>query len=413
MADRNTTWQEWEGTGDNRPPVYQEDERWVFRASAFGNCMKSLVAIGMGHDPMDAPEVIRRAWAEGHRNEPIILNLLKTREIGQKDTVTGDPALEEWRIWEPYDIEVRGLGVVSDGQLEVTMNVPGGAIVRGHTDGIGNVWKVKDDAGVTIPMGTVAVLEGKAFAESSWETFRRHGMEKFPYYAMQNSIYMHSTGLPLLFIIGVKDEEGVVQTIHTFFYTEPWYTIGQIKARSAKIRRLIGEGDISDPCEFEMYPCPVYYIHPDKSEVAAEIRAKADEIPDVGSLQLIGKRYAEVRAQEKEIKKVRDEGDKIIKAWIKDHPEMVGKEVEIPVGDGEAVVMTVTVDGVKEVVIPATDERIIEAKEAWSETIVHAAVPREVIPAEPERTETQGKPRVTIKTELVKSTSGTSTGKKD
>ena len=98
--------------------------------------------------------------------------------------------------------------------------------------------------------------------------------------------------------------------------------------------------------------------------------------------------------------KNKKEGEKIIKAWIEDHPEMVGREVEVPVGDSEVVVLKVDVGGLKTVEHPAEEERIIEAREEWTETIVHPATPREVIPAKEAWVETTGTKRVTIKTEL-------------
>lgn len=87
---------------DNRPPVYEEGDRIVYRASAFGLPVRSLVAARLGHEPYAPPDAVRQAGQEGTRLESSI-----------KDS----------------------LGVpVHDDQRQVEFH-HGAAIVRGHIDG--------------------------------------------------------------------------------------------------------------------------------------------------------------------------------------------------------------------------------------------------------------------------------------
>lgn len=367
MADRNTTWQEWESVGDNRPPVYDDtiqprsgpyaDEPVtvrVFRASGFGNCDRSLVAWGMGIDgDSSVPETMRRAWAEGHRNEPIILNLLRTRELKTKDR-TGTETVEAWKLLDAYDIEAFGYGVVEqvgggsgggDGpehadQTKVIIPFHGLSTpseLRASLDGVAQVYASVEGKG--LPTGTRAVAEVKAFAESTYTKWLRHGLEAFPYYEVQVSVQAHATGLPVLFVVGIKDGDGVVQDIVTDYYPTPPISLGKLKARVAKLNRLIEQGSLDFACpEPKMYPCPHLFLHDEEADKARveEARVRADEIPDVGVLQMVMKQYAEAKAAIDAAKPAVKEGDKIIKEWVKDHPEMAGKDLLIPVGDGEA-----------------------------------------------------------------------------
>lgn len=420
---RDTTWQEWEAVGDNRPPVYEDPgiPCRVYRASGFGNCVRSLTAWGVGIEGDQAPpETIRRAWAEGHRNEPVILNLLRTREVMSKDA-RGNRVDEAWQLLGEYEVENYGYGFYEDqtgddggskdggngGLRQARVVVPMHGLttpteIRGALDGIAQVYATSIHS--KMELRTRAVVEAKAFSRSTWDKYQRHGLEAFPYYAWQVSIQHHATGLPVLFVVGIKDDEGVVQEIVTDLITTPPLGLGALKARAVKLNRLIDTGSVDFSCDYQMYPCPHLFLH-DDDERAVKVRVESEGIPDVGSLQLIGKKFAEARAAKKAFEdqhaKSLKEGEKIIKDWLLDNPDMEGKEVMVPVGDGEFVKLVCEVGGLKVVKHEAEPERVISAQEAWTETIVHPAVEEEVIPAKEEWEETTGTRRVTIRTELV------------
>lgn len=410
---RDDTWQEWENIGDNRPPIYDDGEIRVVRASSVGGCLRSLAAWGQGVDgnQENVPVAMRRAWAEGHRNEPIILNLLRTRELGVKDRM-GQETFEEWRPLDAYDVEMQGYATFEDtgqakGQGRVVVpfhSLTPKVEIRAALDGVSRVFKSK--VGKGLDKGTVAVVEAKAFSEATFQKWWKHGLEPFPYYQWQVSVQAHGTGLPVLFVVGVKDDEGVVQDIVTDFYPEPPMSLGALKARVMKLGKLIDKGDLDFQCDYRMFPCPHYFLHDDEEEngKAVKVRKKTEEIPDVGTLQLIAKRFAEAKAEQKryreKVEKEVKKGEGIIKQWLLDHPEMEGEEVMVPVGDGEVVKMKFEVSGVKEVVHEAEPERVIEAREAWVEEIHHPATEREVIPAKEAWVEKVGTRRVSITAEL-------------
>jgi hypothetical protein len=353
---RDDTWQEYEDIGDNRPPIYDDDGIRVFRASGLGNCDRSLVAWGMGIEgDQQAPPTIRRAWAEGHRNEPIILNLLRTRELGTKDR-EGRTITESWKILDSYDIDIALQGKVywseeKDGVQQPRLRLPFHGLstpseIRMALDGVVEVHSTGE--GSEWDLGEVAVAEAKAFSEGTYAKYRRHGLAAFPYYETQVAIQMHATGEPVLFVIGIKDDQGVVQDIVTDVYVDLPMSLGKLKARVAKINRLIDAGSVDFPCPMPlMYPCPHLFLH-DEDERVVEVRKSVEDIPDVGVLQMILKSYGDAKAFLKtpevvDAQKVIKDGDKIIKDWINDHPEMADVGLDVPVGDGQTYKLKVKV----------------------------------------------------------------------
>lgn len=105
---------------DQRPPVYTENGHAVYRASAFGLPLRSLVAARLGHEPVSPPPIVREAGQEGTRLEHVI-----KRSLSQP---------------------------VSRSQEQVEFR-HGRALVRGHIDGCCSVGllevKTVSDAGLT------------------------------------------------------------------------------------------------------------------------------------------------------------------------------------------------------------------------------------------------------------------------
>lgn len=376
-------------TGDNRPNIYPEADRIILRASSIGGCTRSLIALMLGHDPAPPPEFMQKAYDEGNANEPVILNLLRTRELDQEDR-HGVKATVEYRMLTEYEVESQGFGAVvgggedgTGGQLEVEVYGITDAdgkqwVVRGHTDGIAQAFKLKLGGEANgLNLRDRVVVEAKAFSEGTYRKWRdaaeKGGLaavwEAFPYYGWQASVYSCATGLPVLFVIGVKDADGVVQDIVTYLVPldEMPFGKGKIKARVAKIKRGVEEGRVDIACDQATYPCPVFYLHDEDhdGERSREVRLRQEDIPDVGTLQLILAEYAEVRREEKALKKKREEGDAILKQWIKDHPEMEGDDVYVEVGGGEKVKLRVKVEkgGEREM----TEKEKEAAKKKWED----------------------------------------------
>src|SRR5918992_1081323 len=91
---------------DDRPSVYVEGDRVVYRASAVGGCLRALVACRLGYTPLPFDEGSELRMNEGVLHEPAILAAL------EKDG------------W-----------IVAGQQREVELTVGGTIVIRGHIDG--------------------------------------------------------------------------------------------------------------------------------------------------------------------------------------------------------------------------------------------------------------------------------------
>lgn len=212
--------------GDDRPNVYEDNGKIIYRASSVGNCIKSLVAIRSGMEPSPHPDWLLEKFAEGNVNEPIILNHL--RSLG-------------WTV--DYDGD--------DNQLELELPIGENVIIRCHPDG--QAYLTPDD---------VHVVEAKAFGQVFWDKYMKHGITAFPYYATQVTIEMAGTGLPCLWVMGLKDDLGTVVKYHIERITEPPLKIGAIKAKIAKVENWSSRGELP-ACDYDQYPCQFFYLHDD------------------------------------------------------------------------------------------------------------------------------------------------------
>lgn len=355
-----------------------------------------------------------------------------------------------WTSLTDYQIEAWGLGVLGDGgQMVVEMMAGKEAMVRGSTDGVWRLYKRKDQWGDGVPeLGTLAVVECKAFAESTWKKWigalNRGGWkavwEAFPYYAWQISSYGHGVrygpdaeGLGVLMVIGIKDiDDHIVDGVNhgrrvgeiVSWYIpndELPYTRGEVKARVLKVLKRVKAGRLDFGCDVKQFPCEYYDLHEDKganvviggwgsgkgsgsgTESGAEDGSAPNAIPDETILQAVINRYADARARESQAKKDREAGDKIIKEWIKNNPEMKGQTCIVSTvdEDGGKRLYSLKVE-VSQVEHEAQPEEIIPAKEAWTEVIEHEATEEKIIPAKEAWTEVK---RTTIKVEEVKGSS--------
>ncbi len=242
---------------DHRPDVYREDGLWVFRASSLGNCEANLVRQALGQTPEPPPANMLAAYAQGKTNEPIILGKLKAKGWKELD-----------------DMVMSGYGFTRDasGQFATELKVGTKAIVRCHPDTIMQCYKTTEEqrlAGVEV--GQRRVVEAKALAKS-W-TF--DGAYTKPQYAWQTSVEVATTGLPLLFVVGWKDDETkIVDDIEFIVPEAPMYSKGQIIKRVLGLVRMIeaieaGEAKLPE-CDYAQYPCGFYQLHNTETGVHAK-----------------------------------------------------------------------------------------------------------------------------------------------
>lgn len=260
---------------DHRPDVYREDGLWVFRASSLGNCEANLVRQALGQTPEPPPANMLAAYAQGNTNEPIILGKLKAKGWKELD-----------------DMVMSGYGFTRDesGQFATELKVGTKAIVRCHPDTIMQCYKTTEEqrlAGVEV--GQRRVVEAKALAKS-W-TF--DGAYTKPQYAWQTSVEVATTGLPLLFVVGWKDDETkIVEDIEFIVPEAPMYSKGQIIARVMRLVRMIesieaGTGKLPE-CDYAQWPCGFWQLHNTETGVHAKAEVpKADDVlPKAAALSL-------------------------------------------------------------------------------------------------------------------------------
>lgn len=224
-----------EEVGDNRPPVYWEGDTLIIRASAIGtSCLWELVAAGQGYDPYPLPDVLVRAFREGHELEPVVVERLKQEHRYQ---------------------------FVSH-QMEGNWLVAPGIIIRYHPDGL-----LRD-----------AVVEIKALGNELWQKAVRSSVGKtIDEYPWQASVMMHDTGLPLIWVaynkgtppindMGDRELCADVGKLHFETLNAPPISRAEITEKALLVRDLIQGPDIilsGRGCDdFEHWPCRYTQLRP-------------------------------------------------------------------------------------------------------------------------------------------------------
>lgn len=207
----------------------------IYRASSLGYSLEALVAPHLGFETVEPPEFMAKAFAEGHRIEPLAIQ--KLWDLG-------------WTVRERQ----KELNAVGDYQIEVELEViPGVAKIVGHLDAL------LEQLGET-----TSVIEIKMMADQSWKSFKKHGWNApglVQKYKWQASAYMLATGLAHVMVAWNKDTE----ELHIVEQLEPFYTISDIAQKLGKAEAFITAGLVPDGCED--FPCPYYYLHPPKEQV--------------------------------------------------------------------------------------------------------------------------------------------------
>jgi hypothetical protein len=232
---------------DNRPSVYTEGNRTVFRASALGGCLRALVAARLGYDPLPFDEASELRMGEGNLHEPVIVEWLKT---------------DGW--------------TVTDQQKLIELTVADTLVVRGHIDGQAR------------HTGPPRLLEIKAMGQ---DPFKRWVADRFASndrYAWQVSAYMHALDLPGLFVVKNRN----TGEVDVFEVDEAPIPLAKIKARVAQVEAIARRGDFP-ACDTEyLWNCPYRFLHDQK-----ELPLGGEAVVDAAEVDALAAAYDRARTQ--------------------------------------------------------------------------------------------------------------------
>lgn len=240
---------------DHRPDVYEEDGKWVYRASSFGGCERNLVRQAIGHEPSSAPEFMLGKYEESAALEKPILDAL-SEQYG-------------WRVMRPAELPQWREAMDESGQFALELPVSGG-VVRCHPDAIAKCYRLDNVHGRTEwkwHLGDRRVVEVKALSAKS----APFDLSKNPNYWWQFAIEMAVTKMKGIYVVGWKDEDGELVRhedgrvrLSVAWYDTPPETLVAIKKRAARLTKLINaaiEGDGLPKCDVKQYPCGFWSGH--------------------------------------------------------------------------------------------------------------------------------------------------------
>lgn len=230
-------------------PVWQDkDGAWVYRVSAIYGCTSLLLAYRLGVSATNAtPEWLQERFDEGHAYENTILERARQRGFSN--------------IYNFQDRTVQNIG--TGARLVGHIDAMGvGAFIPDTIDGVENTgmraWK---------PKGAV-IIDAKAFAQSTWDNWRRGQFSAFPYYGWSMSAYTKNYGdIPIVMAIGLKDREAYEQTgecvlkdFRLDLFTKPPVPFGKIMAKILKVENLAKQGmaGLPEGCDNPTFPCPFF-----------------------------------------------------------------------------------------------------------------------------------------------------------
>lgn len=205
---------------DDRPSVYVEGDRTVFRASALGGCLRALVAARLGYTPLPFDEASELRMGEGNLHEPAILSWLE--------------ADQGWMVGRRQE------------ELEVLVGQR--LVIRCHPDGVA---VRRDDS---------RVAEAKAMGADPFKRWVTEGFSAFDRYAWQMSVEMLSADLPGLFVVKNRN----TGEHHVTLVDEMPVPAAKIKARVAQVEAIAQRGDFPDCDTAYLWNCPYRYLHDQK-----------------------------------------------------------------------------------------------------------------------------------------------------
>ena len=276
---------------DDRPNVYTEDGKTIWRASALGNCQTSLAWAYLGTEAEPAPEFLHAAFEEGAAMEDTLIDkLIDKHNLKPLD----DP---------PFEVDDSGQYV-----LELAW---GSHVVRCHPDG------VFDSA-----YGPV-VVEVKFVGDALWNKLNKD-IKLVPNYAWQASVEMAASDMKLVYGIGRKDPETrkLVEFTDKLYYDAP-YSKGQIKKRVAEVVTMTKEEDMPH-CEYPMFPCAYWPFHTETDPAWAKDQVVLDG-DQAAIFEEVIARYEKARATIADAEKDRKEAGHAF--------SMITRELELKGGE--------------------------------------------------------------------------------
>jgi hypothetical protein len=234
---------------DNRPAVYFEDGRWIFRASSIGSCPVKLAAIALGRIEEHSHRTLK-AFELGHEHELIV-----------KDRLARE-----------------GARPICD-QLEVSIPLKNGCTVRGHIDGILlGIPSIPKFGLENVVLGP-CLLEVKSMYGPSYDLFLSSGLDEFKNYRDQVDLYTHylngymsysETGSGIKIAMACQCKEDLRLNIQIFDHDPS--VVGRITEKTSLVMELInksknGEKLVCFESSKQKFPCLFEDLHEeDKNE---------------------------------------------------------------------------------------------------------------------------------------------------
>jgi hypothetical protein len=219
--------------------------------------MKALAALGLGNEPEPYPEWLQKRFDQGSRGESVVL--AKLRDAFDKDMAVNGGA------WTTVDEKSGHQYQWHGGQLLVEIPVGERIVIRGHADGLGELYSRPLDSPFQlrekrlIEVKTTSEAYAQATIDSLSQTDFHTTAALKNMYAYQTSSYAWYFGLKILLVMGIKDQNGDVERIRVKGLDKPPVTLGQVKRRVIEIERRIRVGDMGR-CDVKNWPCQFSWL---------------------------------------------------------------------------------------------------------------------------------------------------------
>lgn len=279
-------------TDTDRYPIYEIGGVVYYRASAIGGCINELVMMRRGELGEDRSQYIQDVLDTGKDTEAAVKAAVAT----QVD-----------------------MTLAADHEA-VALEIDPGHVIVGNTDG-----RLAGPFTNLSYTGTEAGVEIKTLGEDSMRNFIRSGLERFPEYQWQLSVYMHATGLPFIYAAAPRMREKAdggtwrfwvePEKVHILgVITEPPIPLVKIRRKIRRINALAELGmDQLPMCEKAKF-CSMARFHDlIGGNVEAEMAEVVESDDDLYGLVV---RRRELKMEEDRIAAERKDVDEQLKALM-------------------------------------------------------------------------------------------------
>lgn len=219
----------------DKPDVYYEGDKVIYRASSLGSCIRGLVAARLGIRPANVIKLQHQQYFdEGHLHEGAVIEKLVKQGMNIDDG-SGQP----------------------DGQHTIELNIRDNIYIRGHVDGIGNGYIESLDT----TLSDLHVIEVKSMSKDVYDKWIRAGFNEFYRYAIQLSIYMSALQMGGVFVAKNRNSGAMDVTV----LSHPPLPLAEISERINKVEDWV-ELDSFPFCDFTSFPCKWFHIHDETNE---------------------------------------------------------------------------------------------------------------------------------------------------